>query len=421
MQRQQSLHDLSAGSLDHCQLCGSDHLELIIDLGHQPPCDSLLLGDDLNKPELTYPLRLIRCTDCSLVQIDYVVAPEKLFFREYPYLTGITPTLANNLQKGAMKFVEHLGVAPNSLVIDIGSNDGTLLKGFVKSGMRVLGIEPTNVAQIAIDDGIPTIQEFFSTSTAQKVKEEHGEATLITAANMFAHIPNLGDVIRGVSILLENNGYFITESHYLANIVETNQFDSVYHEHLKYYNTKNLRDLFEEYNFTLVDAERIPNYGGSIRAYARKGKNHTPSPRLESLVREEKAQGLYDSSVFDSFRTRIAKVRKELTQTLYRLREEQQNICGIGCPGRCSTLLNYCHITPDLLPYIAEQSTCLKLGMFLPGTHIPIVDEARIFEEQPDYALVLSWHYAEPIMKKLREKGLKSKFILPLPDVKIVT
>jgi len=416
---EKSFHDLSYGTLMHCQICGSESLEPVIDLGHQAPCDSLLWPKNLTEPEQTYPLKFVWCTDCSLAQIDYVVAPEILFYADYPYRSGITPTLRNNLRATASTIIEVYKIDEGSLAIDIGSNDGSLLSGFKDGGMRVVGVEPTDIADIAIEDGIDTVKAFFSEKLAQEIVAEHGNASAVTAANMFAHVAKLGELIRGVEYLLEDGGVFVTESHYLLDLLETVQYDSIYHEHLKYYSLRSIIRLFDSYNFTVVDVERIENYGGSIRVFAVKGKGHKISNRIVDLLAKEQQFGLYERPAFDDFAEKVQKSKKDLMEFIVEARKKGEQVVGIGCPGRSSTLMNYCNIDTDLMPYIAEQSTSLKLGLYLPGMHIPIVDEEVIFRKNPEYVLMLSWHYWQPIAANLRKKGLKSKIVLPLPEVQI--
>ena len=413
-------HDLSPGHIDGCQICGASELIPIINLGHQAPCDSLLWPEQLRKPEKTYPLNLVRCPECSLVQIDYVVNPEELFFPDYPYRSGITTSLVNNLRSTGPKVMERYGIATGGLAIDIGSNDGTLLSGFLDAGMRVLGVEPTNIAQIANANGIETIQEFFGEDMAKGISSKYGKAKVVTAANMFAHVSKLGSLIRGVEALLENGGIFVTESHYLGDMIDTVQYDSVYHEHLKYYSICSIIRLFDYYDFTVVDVDRIPNYGGSIRVYAMKGKNQYVNESVKNLLDEEMKMGLYDTSIFDRFVQQVRDSKKTLQKLVVDVHSRGERLVGIGSPGRASTLLSYCNIDPDMMMYIAEQSTSLKLGLFMPGSHIPIVDEERMFEEQPEYAIMLSWHYWEPIVAKLRAKGLRTKIVLPLPTVQVL-
>ena len=413
-------HDLIPGHLNECQICGNDNLKPVINLGHLAPCDSLLWPEQLKKAESTYPLNVVRCTECDLMQIDYVVDPAELFFPEYPYRSGITPTLVKNLRFTGPTIMERYNVGKGNLAIDIGSNDGTLLSGFKDAGMKVLGVEPTNIAQIANDNGIETIQEFFSEELATRVVKERGFASIVTAANMFAHVAQLGSMIRGIERLLDNGGVFVSESHYLMDLIETVQYDSIYHEHLKYYSVKSIIRLFDFYNFTVVDVDRIPNYGGSIRVSAMKGKGHEVKDSVKNLLAEEKRMGLYDDALYDDFVSRIRKSKFDLLHLVVNAKANGAQIVGIGSPGRAATTLGYCNIDTDLMPYIAEQSTSLKLGLFMPGVHVPIIDEKQLFDEQPEYAIMLSWHYWEPIVEKLRAKGLRSKIILPLPEVRVL-
>jgi hypothetical protein len=413
-------HDLSVGPVEACQICGAGNLALVLDLGHQPPCDSLLKPEQLREPERHYPLRFVRCRDCGLAQIDHVVPPEVLFHPDYPYRSGITGTLADNLQRTATTIVDNYGIQPHELAVDIGSNDGTLLKGFKSRGVRVLGVEATNIARIAIADGIDTVQSFFSEPVARQIVLRHGQAAAITATNMFAHVANFGEFMRGVAALLRDRGIFVSESHYLPDILETVQYDSIYHEHLKFYSLRPLILFLSYYGFTVTDAEKIPNYGGSIRVYATKGVDLPTSVRLRQLLDAEGRIELDSDGAFDRFRQRAQTSKFELQRLLVELRAQRKPAPGIGCPGRASTLLNYVGVDPDLMPYIAEQGTSLKLGLFLPGKHIPIVDEKRLFDEQPEYAVMLSWHYADPIIAALRRRGLKSKIIVPLPAMRIM-
>ncbi len=412
-------HDLPLGHLNCCQVCGSKNLYKIIDLGHMPPCDSLLWPHQLDESEQVYPLRFVVCEDCTLSQIDYVVDPKVLFFPDYPYRSGITPTLVEKLSSTAQSTLARFELAADNLVIDIGSNDGTVLSAFKKRGLRVLGVEATNIALIANEGGIETLQMFFDEEAALQIAEKYGPASVITATNVFAHLSNLGSVMRGVSRLLKPGGVFVTESHYIIDLLSTLQFDSIYHEHLRYYSLRSIIRLFDYYGFTVTDVERINNYGGSIRVFAVKGNGLSCSESVTSLLDLETEWGLGERAVYDRFAQQVRQVRRDLLSEVLRIKSTGQSVCGIGCPGRSSTLINYVGLDADLMPYIAEQSTSLKLGLFLPGRHIPIVDEQQMFDEQPDYGILLSWHYAEPIIAKLLEKGLRSRIILPLPHVHV--
>jgi hypothetical protein len=267
-------HDLPVGHIDYCQICNSKNLELILGLGHQPPCDSLLEKSQLKEPENTFPLNFVICKDCSLSQIDFVVDPKILFYNKYPYRSGITKTLTNYLRSISESVVGTYPLKKESLVVDIGSNDGTLLSGFKDAGFKVLGVEPTDIADIANSNGIQTIKSFLNKNVIQEILGKQGKASVVTGTNVFAHVNNLSELITCVSDLLVNDGLFLTESHYLLNILDTVQYDSIYHEHLKYYSLKSIIKLFSYFDFTVIDAEKIPNYGGSIRVVAQKGRSH---------------------------------------------------------------------------------------------------------------------------------------------------
>jgi hypothetical protein len=415
-----ALHDITPGPVKACQLCGSDHLRLVLDLGHQAPCDSLLTPAQLDAAEQTWPLRLMRCEACGLVQLDHAVAPEILFHRDYPYRSGITATLRNNLRATAAAIIRRFAIPPGSLAVDLGSNDGTLLSGFRDAGMRVLGVEPTNIAQIARADGIDTWQEFFTETTGRRVRDDRGPVAVVTAANMFAHVAQLGSLLRGVDAMLAPDGVFVTESHYLGDIIATVQYDSVYHEHLKYYSLRTIADLLGRYGFGVVDVDRIENYGGSIRVFAMRGRDRRPSDAVAALLAEEDAGGLNTAAPLLRFSAQAQAARRKLQRAILDEADAGRVVPGIGCPGRAATLVNFSGLDRDAVPYIAEQSSSLKLGLHLPGAHIPVVDEARLLAEQPRRALMLSWHYWRPILRNLRAKGLRSEIIVPLPGLHVV-
>jgi len=413
-------HDFTSGPLTACQVCGSENLELVIDLGNQPLCDSLLTSDQLNEAELTYPLRQFRCVECSLNQIDYAVAGDIVYHPEYPYKSGVTLELVEYQQSSAKTTVTEFGLESGDLVVDIGSNDGTLLKGYRAQGMRVLGVEPTNIAKIANEDGIETLQSFFTENLANTIVKDNGHAKCVTATNVFAHMSSLGEVIRGIQALLDESGIFVCEIHYLLEVIRGGQFDTIYHEHLRTYSLKSLITLLEMYDFTVVDARQVNRYGGSLRVYAAKGKKHAPRSSVGELLKKEEAFGLYDGAVYKTFRENVDRARSDLVTFAYEAKAKGQSFVGNSCPGRCSTLLNYYGIDRTLMPYICEQPTSLKLGLHLPGMHIPVVDNKRLIEDQPDYVVLLAWHYGVPITEQLRARGLKSKLVLPLPEVSFI-
>lgn len=411
--------DLKPGYIEKCQVCSSSNLISLLEMGHHAPCDSLLTKDDLNKQEVTFPLNLVRCSDCSLVQIDYVVAPETLFPEEYPYRSGITESLVKRLKSTSRSVLTRYPHFKDSVCVDIGSNDGTLLKGFQAEGLDVIGIEPSNIAHIAISEGVPTIKAFFSQDCVDQIHALHEKIEIITATNMFAHMPNLDSYMKAIQSLLSPNGVFVTESHYLGNIIETLQYDSIYHEHLRFYSGKSITAYLEQYGFYVTAIEKIDNYGGSIRVYASRNQSLIDKDNLSEFFKGEDLSGINELETLLNFASEVRNSKQLISTLLVQLRAKNILVPGIGCPGRSATLINYIGIDGDTMPYIAEQNTSLKLGLYSPGKHLPILDEKILLDNQPEYALLLSWHYAQEIITLLRKKGLKSKIIVPLPQIAI--
>ena len=413
-------HFVKTGHISTCQVCNSHKLHIILDLGHQPLCDSLLTKEMLNKEEKNYPLRMIWCQNCTLVQIDYCVAGEEVYHPDYPYRTGVTKELSEYQESMAQSIVNKYNLISKDLVVDVGSNDGTLLKGFQKMGVKTLGVEPTNIAKIANADGVNTIQAFFDIKTAKEIKKKYGPASVVVTTNTFAHMQTLGEFIMGAYNLLKNGGVFINETHYLLDVVTGGQFDTIYHEHLRTYSLKSYMALFKQYDFTITDVERGDRYGGNIRVHATKGKDKKVSSEVKKLLKLEKDFGLGKLETYLRFANRVKKARLEFMEFLIKVKKKGMHIVGNSCPGRASTLLNYYGVDSELLPYLAEQPTSLKLNMYLPGKHIPVVNNQKLLDEQPDYVVLLAWHLAKPIMEQLKARGLKSDFVIPLPDFKIV-
>jgi len=348
------------------------------------------------------------------------VSGSEIYYPEYPYRAGITRELGEHLQAMASDLVPKLGLARGSFVVDIGSNDGTLLSQFKKLGMKVLGIEPTNIHKFAREAGIDTVQAFFTEAVARDVRKSYGAAKLMTATNVFAHMATLGEVMRGITALLDDDGVFVFENHYLLDVIERNQYDTIYHEHVRTYCLKPIVKLFSYYNMEVFRVERVTRYAGSIRVFtARKGRRPIDAS-VGNLLRTEQEFGLYDRAVYAAFRERVEKTRDDLVALAFKAKSAGASFVGKSCPGRCSTLLNYCDIGTQFMPYIAEQHTSLKLGMYLPGKHIPVVTDAQLTKDQPDYIVIMAWHYARPIAQILRHQmALKSKLVVPLPDVTI--
>lgn len=407
------------GNQTQCQICQHSPLTPILSLGHHSPVHAHLNKEGLHKPETTYPLNLCRCSNCGLPQLDYICDPKIIFPPEYPYKTGLTNMLIKNFRALAELLMEKYQINSGDLIIDIGSNDGTLLQGFKEKGMKVLGIEPTNMAKIANQNGIDTVQEYFTKQVALETVAKHGKAKIITLANAFAHINNLFEILEGIDIMLAPNGVFISESQYFLDAFEKTAFDTIYHEHLRFYLLKPLQKLFTLAGFSLVDAEKISAAGGSIRVYAMKGK-YPMSERTQKLIQAEEKSGVYDRDKLNIFAQKAVKIKHELLSLLTNLKKQNARIVAIGAPARGSSFLNFTKIDNHLIDYACEKNGSPKIGLYTPGTHIPIVDEEKMLQEQPEYALVLSWHIGEELMKLTRKFGYKGKFIIPLPAPHIV-
>jgi len=412
-------NDVTYGYITACQVCGSTPLSTVLSLGHQAPVHAHLTKDKLHQAETLYPLNLCRCNKCGLMQLDYIVDPKIIFYPEYPYFSGMTNMLINDFRALRDTLITNYGLKSGDLVVDIGSNDGTLLKGFKEKGMRVLGVEPTNVGKVAIANGIPTIQEFFNKTTAEKIASQYGRAKAITATNMFAHVDKPIKLATGIADILADDGIFVSESQYLADMIKKTALDTIYHEHLRYYSLKPLQILIESANMSVVDAEYIEAAGGSIRVYAKKG-SHPLSERAQQMLDEEEKMGILDGRAFENFETKINKAKQNLLTLILDCKKSGSRIVGIGAPGRSNTLLGYTHIDNTLLDYAVEKKGSPKIGLFTPGTHIPIIDEEKLFTDQPEYGLLLSWHIADELTKKLRALGFRGKFIVPLPEAKIL-
>lgn len=413
-------HDVKVGKLDYCQITGSRNLFEAIDLGFQPPCGTLLTEKTLNNPETYYPLRLMICPRSGLGQLDYVLGSKVCFPVDYPYRPGISVPLREHMERLVGDIVSKNKLKPNSLVVDIGSNDGTLLSFFKEKGMKILGIEPTNMAKVANKDKIKTIQKFFTKAVALEIVKKYGRAKIITMTNVFAHMATLGEVMRGISVLLDKDGAVFSESQYLLDVFEGNQFDEIYHDHIRIYSLKSLVKLFPYYGMEVFDAKRVPTREGSIEISAGFKGRHPISPRVLKLLKVEKDAGLFDPKEWVNFRKRVLKQKEKFLDLVDKIKKDGQRLVADSCPTRGVVLLNYYGVNKMILPYVAQLPGTEKVGRYIPGTHTPIVGNDIILKDQPDYVLILAWHYSDYIIKNWRAKGVKSKFIIPLPKFKIV-
>lgn len=419
----QSSLKLAAGTggsvvVTHCQVCDSTDLERIVFLGFLPPVNQMRTQGTTPHEQPAYPALLLRCRKCQLVQLGLVVDPAILFPPEYPYSSGTTKILRENFAELYVDSQRVRTLAPTDLVVDVGSNDGTLLSNF--TAHRVMGIEPSDMGKLAASRGIPTHIAYFGPAAAAAVRGQHGPAAIVTATNVFAHIENVHEIVSSIVSMLDDKGVFISESHYLLDLIETLQYDTIYHEHLRYYSLHALRHLLGMHGLEVVRVKRIPTHGGSIRVYAARPGAYPVDGSVREALDAEERFGLLGDEAFAEFRRRVTNSKLEIMSLLKGLKEKGKRIVGIGAPSRASTLVNYLAIDDGILDAVLEVPGSYKVGKYMPGTLIPVVDEGMLFTAQPDYALLLSWHIADELIPKLRAKGFKGGFIVPLPTARIV-
>lgn len=404
----------------NCRICNNSNLKKFLSLGVQPLANSFLSKDQLNDSEPKFPLELCFCEHCKLVQLSYAVEPEKMF-RNYFYVSSTTKTFVQHFTGMAESITREFHLGKDSLAVDIGSNDGLLVRAFKNQGVMAIGIEPAeNLARMANQEGAETINDFFSEKSAEEILRRKGKADIITANNVFAHINDIHEAARNVKMLLKDNGAYIIEVQYMADMLEKMTFDNVYHEHLSYYTLISLRNFFEKQGMRIFRAERVDTHGGSIRVYAAlQGSAHREDPSVEELLRHEKSIGADKCETYTAFADKVNGTKKKLTDCLREIREKGKKTAGYGAPAKSSTLLNFCGIGRDEIEFIIEDNP-MKVGLFTPGTHIPIKSPVAIEEQKPDYILILAWNFATEILSKttsLRDKG--TKFIIPLPNLRI--
>ena len=407
-------------NVSRCRICKSTRLVTFLSLGEQPHCNSFLREDQLSSNEPKWPLELLYCEECHLVQLSYVVDPD-LMFRNYVYVSGTTSTLTHHFRRSAEDLVGRYGLRPGDLVADIGSNDGTWLQQFKNYGMRVIGIDPaTNIAQMANDRGIETVNDFFGERVAREILERKGAARVMTAAGVFFHIDDMDDVCRGVKALLAEDGVFHVQAIYLGSMLEQNSFDNVYHEHVSYYTLRPLITLFERFDLEVFDVGHSTIHAGSLMLYVGHPGMRPAEPSVERLLEREHELGWDSLTPYREFARGVEEVRERLCNLLVDLKSRGKRLAAYGAPAKGNTLLNYCQIGTELLDYAAEKAP-LKIGLYTPGMHIPVVNETQVMGDPPDYFLLLPWNFKEELLAKNQQyRSDGGKFIIPLPVPDVV-
>jgi hypothetical protein len=404
-----------------CRFCGTGLRHTFTDLGMSPLCESYLRADQLNQMEPFYPLHVLVCANCFLVQLEEYVSREEIF-TEYAYFSSYSESWLKHASDYTDMIVQRLGLNKNSLVVEVASNDGYLLQYFVRKGIPALGIEPAaNVARAAEEKGVPTLVKFFGAELARELRRNGRHADLLLGNNTLAQVPDLNDFVAGMKILIKPTGVITMEFPHLMRLMEGNQFDTIYHEHFSYFSLISAEKIFLAHGLTIFDVEELSTHGGSLRIYVR----HTEDPskpvseRLLELRAREIAAGFNRLEHYSSFAQRVQETKRNLLDLLIRVKRQGKSIVGYGAPGKGNTLLNYCGIRSDFLDYTVDRSP-YKHGKFLPGTHIPIFPPENIRQTKPDYVLILPWNLKREIMEQIayiREWG--GQFIVPIPNAEV--
>jgi SAM-dependent methyltransferase len=421
IQNPQASQRLAVPNSGACRLCGTQLRHTFLDLGMSPLCESILTSEQLDEMEPYFPLHVLVCHNCLLVQLMQYVTPEQIF-REYAYFSSYSTTWVAHAKAFCEAITERLGLGSGSLVVELASNDGYLLQHFLPLGVPVLGIEPAiNVAAVAVGKGIPTRTEFFGTRFADELIAEGKRADLIVANNVVAQVPDLNDFMSGIARLLKPDGIATLEFPHLRRLMEGNQFDTIYHEHFSYFSLIAVDHLANRHQLRLVDVEELSTHGGSLRVYlARANSALRSAASVKDVLDCERILGYGDLTTYASFATRVQRTKRGLLSCLIDIKEAGKTVCGYGAPGKGNTLLNYCGVGIDFLDFTVDRNPH-KHGRFTPGMHIPIRSVQAIDTVRPDYILILPWNLRQEILQQMRHVGdWGGKFIVPIPDAEII-
>jgi SAM-dependent methyltransferase len=414
--------ELALGGLStQCRLCGAQVQRTVVHLGMSPPCEKILRADELDNVEEFYPLHVLVCDECLLVQLREYVRPEAIF-TEYCYFSSFSTSWVEHARRYVEMIARRLDLGPQSQVVEIASNDGYLLQHFLPLGIPALGVEPAaNVAEEAVRRGIPTHVEFFGRAAADRMVAEGLAADLIVGNNVVAHVPDVNDLVGGMARLLKPQGTITLEFPHVQKLLDENQFDTIYHEHFSYYSLLTIEIMARRLGLVLFDVEEIPTHGGSLRVYlGHAASGRQPSAAVRDLIARERAAGLDDARNYEAFEERARRTKRELLRFMIDAKERGRRIAGYGAPGKGNTLLNYCGIGRDFIDFTVDRNP-YKHGKFTPGMHIPILPVEAIDEARPDYIVILPWNLRHEIVAQMAHVAdWGAKFVVPIPRVEII-
>lgn len=410
-----------AHKIPACRLCGAPLTKTFVDLGMSPLCESILAADQIDRMEPYFPLHVLVCERCFLVQLQEYVRPENIF-TEYAYFSSYSTSWVEHARRYCHMITNRLGLGSKSRVFEIASNDGYLLQHFLPLGVPITGIEPAvNVAEVARNKNVPTIVAFFGERLAEQLVEEGRQADLIIGNNVLAQVPDLNDFTAGLARLIKPEGVITLEFPHLERLIEENQFDTIYHEHFSYFSLITIDHLAQRHGLKVFDVEQLTTHGGSLRVYlCRREASHTPAPAVEILRQLEREYGLASIDTYAKFAPKVHATKRKLLSFLIECKEAGQTICGYGAPGKGNTLLNYCGIGTDFLDFTVDRNS-YKHGRFTPGMHIPIRPVSVIDDARPDYLLILPWNLRHEIIAQMHHiRNWGGKFIIPIPEVSLI-